>query len=174
MTSGRKPLLESPKKHILNNIEIDADTGCWNWTRGKKTHNGYGETWVNRKRYRAHRLAYIAFVGPIPKGKVICHHCDNPACVNPDHLWAGTQRENIRDSIRKGRFTMAIKNLNCSLRKGCKGIQNASSKLNEKQVTSIRQEYAEKNTSHSKLAKKYSVSRTTIYEILNRRTWNHI
>lgn len=79
-----------------------AKDGCWNW-RGRLNENGYGSIKHEGKRIYAHRASYMLNTGPIESGKVICHSCDNPKCVNPSHLWAGTQNENIRDMISKGR-----------------------------------------------------------------------
>lgn len=74
---------------------------CWNWTSGKDV-NGYGRLWYNGQNSTAHTVAYSVFVGPIPKGLEVRHKCDNPSCINPDHLELGTHADNMRDkSIRK-------------------------------------------------------------------------
>lgn len=85
----------------------DAETGCWVW-HGSKTKLGYGV--INRypadgprKTILAHRASYEHFVGPIPEGMKVCHRCDVPLCINPAHLWAGTQADNVADMISKGR-----------------------------------------------------------------------
>jgi len=77
--------------------------GCWIWP-GSRDKNGYGLFWINRDKYdRAHRVAYRLTFGSIPAGFYVLHSCDNPPCVRPDHLRAGTQRENIRQAIAAGR-----------------------------------------------------------------------
>lgn len=91
----------TPIESLLNKIRVDSD-GCWNYTL-KTNDSGYGVVWVDGKRVRAHRLSYEHFVGQIPDGMFICHKCDNPSCVNPDHLYAGTQKDNIRDMFERGR-----------------------------------------------------------------------
>lgn len=76
--------------------------GCWEWT-GAKISNGYGELSYKNAPAYAHRIAFALFVGPIPFGQVICHSCDNPGCVRPSHLWAGSYQDNTKDAIAKGR-----------------------------------------------------------------------
>jgi hypothetical protein len=75
---------------------------CWIWT-GAKNYNGYGRFKYKKKMYGAHRFAYILYKEDIPEELCVCHTCDNPSCVNPDHLWLGTRKENNKDMIRKGR-----------------------------------------------------------------------
>lgn len=79
-------------------------SGCWIWMRDV-VKGGYGRTWFKGQRYLAHRLSFQTYKGPIPDGLDVCHSCDTPPCINPDHLFAGTESENIQDSIRKGRLT---------------------------------------------------------------------
>ena len=76
--------------------------GCWEWMRHKTT-RGYGTFWMNNTNHRASRVAYELSLGPIPEGMVVRHKCDNPPCVNPDHLEAGTQLDNVRDRDERGR-----------------------------------------------------------------------
>lgn len=87
------------KDRILSRHRREGD--CWIWT-GAVGKDGYGVIGVGRKQFRAHRAAYEAFNGS-PDGKLVCHSCDRPLCVNPDHLFLGTPRDNTRDMIAKGR-----------------------------------------------------------------------
>lgn len=89
------------KDRIQKLIEIDAK-GCWLWTKGRMPF-GYGAIVVNGKTKLAHRVSYEAHVGPIPSGLCVLHRCDVPPCVNPEHLFLGTQLDNMRDKIAKGR-----------------------------------------------------------------------
>ena len=81
---------------------ITKREGCWEWPTHR---NGYGSFRIGAKNYLAHRIAYELTYGKIPKGKLICHHCDNCRCVRPDHLFLGTQKDNIADAMSKGRMS---------------------------------------------------------------------
>ena len=77
--------------------------GCWTWL-GAKNNQGYGNFNVGGKFERAHRIAYCLSIGEVPAGLFVLHHCDNPSCVNPKHLFLGTQKDNMQDCLKKGRF----------------------------------------------------------------------
>lgn len=81
---------------------VHKTEGCWLWT-GRRNEQGYGLFHHARKQHRAHRWIYEATKGPVPEGKYVCHTCDNPSCVRPTHLWAGTPQDNALDMVRKNR-----------------------------------------------------------------------
>lgn len=85
-------------------VLIPGPNDCWLWQRGVWK-GGYGSFRIADKKYQAHRIAWMLEYGLIPEGYYICHHCDNPSCVNPHHLFLGTQRDNVQDCISKGRYT---------------------------------------------------------------------
>ena len=85
--------------------KVDKTDGCWEWTGCKKRH-GYGKFFADGKDCFAHRWSYEAHNGPIPPGLFVCHKCDNPRCVRPDHLFVGTAKDNTQDCLKKGRFSL--------------------------------------------------------------------
>lgn len=142
-----------------------AENGCWEWI-ASRTPLGYGQVRFRGTRELAHRVSWIVFNGEIPGDKskygtsCILHQCDNPPCVNPAHLFVGTQRENANDSIGKGRWG----------KRGCKGERHGRAVLSESDVKAIRAS----QQSTRELATEFKVSQSAIVHIKNRRTWSHI
>jgi len=134
------------------------EAGCWVWM-GSSQVRGYGEIISNNRKHLAHRASYEAFVGKIPKGMYVCHACDNVACVNPNHLFLGTQKQNLQDMASKGRSTW--------------GEKNPMAKLTEEQVKEIKHGFATGKTD-TELSKQFNISRSTIYGIRNSRLWSYI
>jgi len=139
-------------------VDKKGSDECWEWTahRDKK---GYGKINAGGQRDRtfyAHRVSYELANGPILKGKFVCHYCDNPGCVNPRHLFSGTQKENIEDAIRKSRFPH--------------GENTGSSKLTDQDVHEIRQMLS-RDISQRVIAKKYEVNHSTISDIKTGKSW---
>jgi hypothetical protein len=130
---------------------------CWEWTACKNNY-GYGKVWFNTKQLLAHRVAYTLAKGEIPKGFVVRHTCDNPACCNPDHLILGTHADNTADMIKRQR--------NCTF----KGEQNGKAKLTAKQAMEV---YNSPLT-HYEIAEFYNIGETTVSLIKNKKRWKHI
>ena len=134
---------------------------CWEW-QGYISPDGYARVNMgNGKLKLAHRLVYEIMVGPIPEGMFICHHCDNPKCMNyRSHLFIGTNGDNMRDASQKGRVRNG----------GLRGSRLSQSKLNEQIVSEI----LKSSESHISLGRKFGVDISTIWKVRNRRTWNHV
>ena len=132
---------------------------CWEWT-GYRIVKGYGCLWnpTARKYIYAHRISHELHIGPL--GDLLCcHRCDNPSCVNPNHLFAGTVKQNAQDAINKGRMLV--------------GQKNGQSKLSPAQIKSIRL-YAENGWRHGKIAEHFCVNRSTVSQILRGERWAHL
>lgn len=152
---------------ILERLEkyrkINSETGCWEW-RGMKTNKGYGSMGIRAKGSHVHklvhRIAYEYYVGKIPENIFVCHHCDNPPCFNPIHLFLGTQSDNLQDALRKGRLP--------------RGSNHRSSKLTEAKVREIRAKYKFRSYSYRRIATEYGVDPMTIFYIVSGKNWKHI
>jgi hypothetical protein len=140
-------------------VDILGEDDCWNWKLWKNT-KGYGRWKVCKKTIFCHRHAYEISIGPIPDGYHILHHCDNPLCCNPKHLFAGTNKDNVNDRVSKNRSA------------DCSGELNSRAKLTNKDVVQIRELC--KTMRQTDIAKLYNVTRTIINSIIKKRSWKNI
>jgi len=145
------------KDRIESKVERIPESGCWVWM-GATTMRGYGQIESFNRKHYAHRASYEAFIGPIPEGMNVCHACDNVYCVNPAHLFLGTQKQNLEDMARKRRSTL--------------GERNPMAKLSTKDVEDIKY-LITTEVSNKSLALKYGVSTKTINLIKQGKRWNH-
>lgn len=144
---------------FLGQCDHRDDASCWEW-RGIMNTNGYGRfSFANRHRL-AHRFSFSLFIGSIPSGMVVCHSCDNRKCVNPRHLWVGTQSENLKDAFAKGRHTTP----------DTRGERNGNRKLDWRRVMAIREMHSE-GTKKYLIAQAFGVSPSTIGEIIANEIW---
>lgn len=145
-------------------VPMMDDRGCWEWTGGRSRKSqkggGYGALKVNRVQQYAHRASYVIHKGAIPKGLHVLHKCDNTTCVNPWHLFLGTQTDNDRDRDTKGR--------------ACKGSEHGLSRLVEEDVIKIRKILDLGRESQRAIARSFGVSQGTISLIALRKVWRHI
>lgn len=139
----------------LSNNLVETDSGCWEFVGGR-TGSNYGALWVDGKNVSAHRLAYELTFGPIEKGKVVCHRCDNPPCCNPDHLFIGSIQDNKDDEINKDRHVY--------------GERVGNHKLTEDDVRAIRV-LLDENFTLQYIGNKFNVTRQAIHRIKYGLSW---
>ena len=128
---------------------------CIEW-QGTKTKKGYGRKWFKGRLWQAHRVAYLKAYGPFDLTLCVCHHCDNPSCVNPEHLFLGTHQDNAIDRSQKGRNPDQ------------RGSKSVLAKLTDQNVQEIR---ASTKTCEQ-LAQEFNMSKSQISKIKNRVCWN--
>lgn len=146
---------------IWKSVNKKGDDGCWEWV-GYKNKDGYGRMKVDYKMYHVHRIVYELTYGPIPDGLLICHRCNNRSCCNPNHLYLGTQKDNMEQCVFEGRLKTSF------------GEKHGQSKLNEKDVKKIKELYNTKNYSQRCLGKLFNISHSEISRIINNQVWKHI
>jgi hypothetical protein len=151
---------------------VKKENGCWEWI-GRTNYAGYGIFFTNRKNYRAHRLTWEEFRGAIPPKLLVCHHCDNRRCVNPDHLFLGTDKQNMQDCARKGRFAAQRKIPDYMAKINVAGEKNGQARLTEAKVREIRALYGA-GAKMVDLAKLYGVGASTIERVVKRQGWKHV
>lgn len=175
--------MRTPFERFLDKVNKEATSGCWEWT-ASCLNSGYGIIKINGKGILAHRFAYEYFIGPIPNGYYICHRCDNPRCVNPEHLFVGTQADNMADRDEKGRHPS--KTHPERLARGdyhgsklhpervVRGEGHGNARLTSDIVRQARKEYSGKGITYKQLAEKYGVSAMAMYNAIQCKTWKHI
>lgn len=146
--------------------KVEKTDTCWNWTAAKSAF-GHGRFRMGRKLVSPHRLVYEWEHGEIPEGYDICHHCDNPSCVNPQHLFLGTRSDNMKDAMKKNRLPQMVKILER------KGSETNNAKLTEKEVLLMRA-LEKKGMKTKELSKRFGITRRNVRDIIYRRTWTHI
>lgn len=135
---------------------------CWEWTAGL-TDKGYGQFFYNGIHINSHRFSWEYHYGIIPFGKIVCHHCDNPKCCNPSHLFLGTNKDNAQDMVNKGRLKSGW----------ATGSQHCNTHLTEEDVIIIKTRL--KNGDYQKdIAKDFGVAQTAISRIKLGKTWSHV
>lgn len=133
-----------------------ADDGCWRWV-GHARPDGYGLIWKDGRAQRANRVSFELFNGPLEPGQVVCHRCDNPSCVNPDHLFSGTRLENNRDAVIKDRHP--------------RGERNGQSRLSVDDVLAIR---SMRGTPQATIARQFKIHQSTVSDIWTGRRWKYL
>ena len=140
------------------------ENGCWEYI-GCQGHGGYGLIGIGYKLCKAHIVAYESVFGPVPKGTIMRHTCDNPRCCRPGHLIPGTQKQNIRDAMDRGRWLAPPVGV---------GEDNGQAKLTKEEVLKIRGWYGQPGWNQYTLAAHFNVGRSQIARILKRLAWDHV
>ena len=150
-------------ERFMAKVCVCGPDDCWVWQAGRDK-NGYGRFNYFGDNMPAHRVSYILHKGEITFGMLVCHTCDNPSCVNPNHLFLGTHHDNVIDMFAKGRQ---------SQRDLIRGSAKGTNKLVEDDIYRIR-ELIEEGYSNQQIADMFNVARATISHVRTRRTWGHI
>lgn len=162
---AENPITLTTEQRFLLKVAVNKETRCWEWTAHLMP-DGYGRFQYGPKdgqiRVRAHRWSYEHWIGPIPDGMLVCHRCDNPVCVFPDHLFVGTSSENKQDEIRKGRNNPP------------RGTRNPRAVLSESLVQQIRSMYVPRRMSYRKIARELGVSEPAVKNVVQGITWRHV
>lgn len=148
-------------QRFLDKVHPEPNSGCWLWT-GSAHSFGYGFFHMEGKTQRAHRVSFQLHCGPIESGMCVLHECDNPYCVNPDHLRLGTQADNVHDCVKKGRASYPLS-----------GPAPRCLKLTAEKVREIRQKRNDGATT-KQLAVAYNVDRSMIRRICKGVVWKNV
>lgn len=154
--------------------KVSKTNTCWIWT-GAKRNKGYGAfVYVKNNNVvqgRAHRYSYELHFGEIPNGAFVLHKCDNPACVNPEHLFIGSNQDNVDDMMNKGRH---VRGGTYQTGMYQKGEGHHSAKLTDELVLKMRRDYKSGRFSFSKLSLKYGIAIGHVFRIVNYKAWKHV
>ena len=151
---------ERDAKRFWGHVERPADESCWLWRNAA----GYGQFSLHGKNVSAHRASWELANGQIDSGSFVCHTCDNPPCVNPSHLFLGSNSDNIKDSVSKGRSTSRFPVM--------RGEDHYRARITEQDVKDIRR--LTLTSTDREVGKVYGLAESTVSAIRCRRIWKHV
>lgn len=165
--------LTAEQERLFANATLQPN-GCRLW-KGGKNQKGYGTALFRAKAWRAHRASYTAFRGDIPDDKLVCHTCDTPCCIEPAHLFVGTNSDNMQDMVRKGRGRCLIGSDQSHFKSGHapRGADGSGAKVSEQDAINIICRAGEGGPARA-IAAEFGIHRTTVGKILNGVTWKHL
>lgn len=152
----------STEDRFWQKVDKRSDDECWNWIGCTHHQWGYGTFKAEKKFMAAHRYSWTLHFGEIPDGMLVCHKCDNPPCVNPKHLFLGTNADNMHDMKNKGRQALVSEE------------KNPNVKLSREDVVQIKTLHASGKLSGAELARRFGVKSETVYHILNGMIWKNV
>lgn len=153
--SYARPLIE----RFWKKVDVQGPDDCWNW-KGTLHPHGYGRIANNKHLLLTHRVSYEIHFGSIPEGLLVCHKCNNPRCVNPNHLYAGSTDDNMKDRLLAGRYAC--------------GERHENAKLTEQEVGIIRTSFIPYTVTIKMLAERFGVSTGAVSAIVYLRDWKHL
>jgi hypothetical protein len=165
-----------PGKRFWQKVDKRTSGECWRWT-GARNERGYGLIGLGGKTERAHRMSWMLHNGEIPQGMCVCHRCDNPICVNPEHLFLGTHSDNMRDMCIKGRKNAPVGDSHYARREPhrlARGEKHGCAKLTDDLVVACRLAHKKYGATCTKLAAKWGVSIAAMCYAVNGRTFKHL
>lgn len=165
----RKQEIPDPEARFWSKVDTNGPIphhcrergACWGWKPPLRK-DGYAQLRIDGVEVLAHRFSWELHNGPVPEGMLVCHHCDNPQCTNPDHLFLGTVADNSADMVSKDRWN------------GPTGENHPQARLSANDVREIRDRFATGNVSKSQLASEYPVTAVMIGKIVRRERWKHV
>lgn len=149
------------EKRFWKYVTKGAEDACWEWC-GSRQPKGYGTFRVEGRTLKTHRVSYELHKGPIPEGLWVLHKCDNPPCVNPAHLWLGTNADNVADKTANGRAFRLI------------GERHHKAKITDEIVRKIRAEWAAGGKTYPQIGAMFSINSEIVGRVVRRKSWRHV
>jgi len=145
-------------------VEVNPDTGCWEWTGAVRGKHNYGSYSHEGKTRTTHRLVAAEYYRGIPDGSLVLHHCDNTICLRFNHLYFGTHADNMRDMVERGRGNHTPH----------MGEENGNAKLTDQAVRDIRVLFSRDGVTRQSLSKTYGVSHSVVARVITGKAWSHV